>query len=655
MTKPPFPSGSMGQGLSSLLGLPASRRATVTGLLVGMGSGVSASSAMPRAAAPREFADASTDAPLIVDGMIWDFVEGDFSRSPETMTIARSGRVPVTRGAWVLRSDATIGTHRSDADANYTRLSALTDALPRRPEEFGAVGDGVHDDAPAIQRALDAIIKASNAAGGNTRPGALMLTQGKRYRCNTGLVIDRRFHNVVGYATLDFSQWSGVCIRVTGTHTEFGNANGQNGCFEGQIVVVGPGASRGGKSVGILYDTPVQASATAIRTVGITVCRCDIAFRIGARGYNQDFVNCKAFDCDVIFDWDGSAEDNDERTSVFGGTFYNSGLFLRHNRGAGAFYVFGASIDYLAAVVELNGGKAQFFGVHLESNRWADRPFRVAGNGGMFFMHGGWILPIGNQGGMTHLFDVAAGCCAKLTDVIHHNTQSLKTSDDRTPTTWATGAGRFEMHGSEAAFEYGGFAIRQHSDYSILADGGFDEDDVQLNPIWRIADVNPIRSRDGRDPPEAGRSGNNLVFARSTSGQMAGSGCLRVNKAYGGGSPAAMTLIAIPVRYGDKARGGFRVRTAPDRAGRSRRLLVRGGFAILDGNDAYGVPVIRKFVTPGDLSIEPPTDRYVLAAPGNGAPDFVAPSWATHYLIQIDLFHADQASFLIDGRWADRF
>ncbi len=596
-----------------------------------------------------------TTTPVFAQGAIWLFVAGDHSGLADGRDVVASETVPLSKGAWTRLTDQVIPSRRSGANAVATRLSDQTDALPYRPEEFGAIGDGVQDDAPAIQRALNAITAASQAhKDGKTRPGVVMLTQGKRYRCGSRIVMDRRFHTLLGYATLDFSGWPGVCLQVSGSQTEFGNANGQNGAIEGQIVIVGPGSDGDGKSIGILYDTPVGASSTSVRTVGVTVCRCSIAFQIGARGYNQDFINCKAFDCDVIFDWPGEPQDSDERITVFGGTFYNSRLFLRHHRGAGAFYAFSCSVDYTQQIAELSG-KAEFFGVHLESNRWTDRPVRISGNGGMFLMHGGWILVMDNKNGAMHFFDVGAGCAAKLRDVLTHNANVLRTPDERTPTTWATGEGRFEVQGLEPAFEFGGFPARLHDRHSVLADPSFDEPDVQLNPIWRIADVNPIRSRDGNDAPMKGESAHSLTFARATSGQMEGTGCLRVNKGQATGRPAAMVIVAIPVRYGDKAKGGLRVRTAPDRPGTDRRVMLRGGFAILDGTDQHNIPILRKFATPGDLVLTPPTSGYVLAAPGNGASDFAAPTWATHYVIVLDLVHADQASFLIDGRWADRW
>lgn len=642
--------------LSEIMSLATSRRAFMGGALVGMSpAAVSASDVSRRATIALASAPVEQGA-VFADGAIWHFVWGDLSGRADGMNVVPSDHVSSSRGAWMRQADRTTTSLRSDVGATPNWLSSLTDASPRRPEEFGAVGDGVADDAPAIQRALDAIIKASAAhPDGATRPGVLLLTPGKRYRCQSRITIDRRFHTVFGYATLDFSSWSGVYVQVTGTHTEFGNGYGQSGSLEGQIVIVGARGKLDQTSVGILYDSPIGASATSIRTVGVTVTQCDVAFQIGSRGYNQDFINCKAFNCDVIFDWVRNAQDNDERTSVFGGTFFNSRLFLRHQRDSGGFYAFGCSVDYTEKVADILSGKVQMFGVHLESNRWTDCPIRVTGNSGLFSMHGGWLLMMENKGGASHLFEVAANCRAKLYDVITNNANLLRTPDARTPTTWATGDGRFEMQGTEPAFEYGGFPARLHDTTSALADGSFDEPDIQLDPIWRVTDVNPIRSRDGSDTPLRGEPAHSMTFGRVTSGQMMGSGCLRINKSHGSGSPASMTIIAIPVRGGDKAKGGFCIRTAPDRRGGVSRVVVRGGFAILDGTSLHGVPLIRRFASHGESILTPPSNDYQLVMPGNGASDFAAPAWATHYLVQIDLSLADQASFLVDGRWADRW
>ncbi|MBD8621118.1 hypothetical protein IFT67_19595 [Sphingomonas sp. CFBP 13728] len=49
--------------------------------------------------------------------------------------------------------------------------------------------------------------------------------------------------------------------------------------------------------------------------------------------------------------------------------------------------------------------------------------------------------------------------------------------------------------------------------------------------------------------------------------------------------------------------------------------MAQGGFGILDGMEQqYGIPIMRKFVSSGDFVVTPPTDRYVMVVPGNGAP-----------------------------------
>ena len=51
--------------------------------------------------------------------------------------------------------------------ASVASVSAATPATPASVKTFGAVGNGQHDDGPAIQRAIDAL--AANAPDGSGR------------------------------------------------------------------------------------------------------------------------------------------------------------------------------------------------------------------------------------------------------------------------------------------------------------------------------------------------------------------------------------------------------------------------------------------------------------------------------------------------------
>jgi hypothetical protein len=545
-----------------------------------------------------------------------------------------AGNFSYIDGEWLRQEAGGINQLPDDEGAVPLPVSQVLRGTPLQPEQFGAVGDGVADDTIAIRKTLQAIINTG-------RPGTLIFTPGSRYKCTGTITMDRAYHNVFGYALLDFTSWNGVCIHWTGSATEFGSGFGQNGCMEGQIVVKGSGNN----SVGILYESSAVGIATHIRTVGVTVAGCAVSFRFGSRGYNHEFINCKSFNFGVCFDWVGEgAEDNDERISVFGGTYYNGGTFLRHKRPAGCFYAFSPSADYVNKLAEIVDGKAQWFGVHAEASNWVDGTIDVSGSGS-FVMIGGWFLMQQNLGNLTHFVNVGAGASVKFENVITNNTNNINTPDAVTPTTWATGVGRFEMHNCEPAFEFGGFPARQHTFYSLLSDGEF-ERPLGEDLIWLREDTQPITSR---------YTGTNLQLTRATANQFDGVACLRVDKQFGSFSVGAFPLVCVPVRYGDKITAGFRVRTAPDRPGNDQRLAIRGGFAKLDGYDAYRNPVIARFSPPGEIIITPSSTGYTLVTPFNGASQIAAPPWATHYLIDVNTVLADAASWCFDGVYADRW
>ncbi|MCG7349288.1 hypothetical protein [Sphingomonas sp. ACRSK] len=556
-----------------------------------------------------------------------------------------------TIGGWVAQRTDGVIFKRPAPTAVAQTASATLAAYAVTAEQFGAIGDGVADDAPAIQRAINHIVDTATATPGQTRPGVVLLAPGKWYKCGSALVINASCVSMTGYATLDFSSWTGTYITVTGRLTEFGNGYGRHGCFEGAIAIVGSGAGNAA-GIGVMLENTVASGNARTRLVGLSITKCGFGVWYGARAYNTLLFNCQIFDCGTCVHWPGDTPDADERNFLLACDLYNSNLAIKHSRPAGNLFLSACSIDYVNRVWDLTNGKISAGTCHFEASNWNDRPFNTNAGDARAIIDGGWIVQQHNYGNATNLFYVGASAAVKLRDVLTNNTHNLATPNDTTPTTWATGPGRFEMTGTEPAFEFGGFPARQHNSANRLSDGEFERLKVDENGqvtgsedlIWIRADQGGITSR---------YAAENLKLERSTVNQYDGAACLRINKQYGSYSSGQVVVACIPVRYGDKVTAGIRVRTAPDRPGYDQRLVMRGEFVKIDGYTTANRPNIVRSQSPGEITITPPTDKYRLQTFYGPASQIVVPPWATHFLMNVDTVFANQASFLVDGAWID--
>jgi hypothetical protein len=283
------------------------------------------------------------------------------------------------------------------------------------PEQFGAIGDGLADDAPAVQRALDAV--AARPEG-----GIVLLQARTAYRCGSGLVLDASRTSMMGVALLDFSGWEGRYLRVSATSTgargEPENNYGHKGMMSGAIRIKGAGSAT--RSIGVDFDSPNAATSAQLLIENLSIFECGTGLRFGDHAYNNVLLHCEVFGCDLCVDYPG-AHDNGERNALIGCTLYNSGTAVRMSAGNGALHLQSCSLDYTKTLYDVKAGSILATSCHHESDTWQDRPIRCAGDGGFVRLDGGWLINQAKSWPGHSIIDVAKGSAVHLTDMIVHN------------------------------------------------------------------------------------------------------------------------------------------------------------------------------------------------------------------------------------------
>lgn len=503
------------------------------------------------------------------------------------------------------------------------------------PEQFGAVGDGIADDAPAIQRALDAAAR---------RPAGATVTLAPKtaYRCGGGLVLDASRVSLWGQALLDFSGWKGRYLRVVASSTSRpgtpANNYGAKGMISGAIRLKGAGAD--GNSIGIDFDSPTIGTSAQLLVENMAVSGCGTGIRFGDRAYNNLLLRCEVFDCGVCIDYP-EADDNGERNTLVGCALYNSRLAVRLALPSAALHLQGCSLDYTGRLYDVTGGFVLATSCHHESSVWEDRAIRCAGDGALIRLDGGVILNQANRWNARSLIEVGRGSTVHLIGMAAHNL-ALAPVDPTRPAAWATGDGTILADDTQG-YDFGTIPPRLHTTRTRLSDPDF-RSPAWEDMVWRTRDTAmPVVGR-------YGGAGDNLQLSKTV---LAGENGLLAAKAYGSTSDAAFVLIAQPVSLGEAVLAGFRVRRDPRRPGGDGTLFVSPTWVRLDGQDEHRLPVMVRTQAVGTLTLTPPTDRFVPIAPLSSRTGRTAPSWVTHFCMVINLVKAHQASFLFNGLWCD--
>lgn len=501
------------------------------------------------------------------------------------------------------------------------------------PEQFGAMGDGVADDAPALQRALDAVAHGQG--------GTIVLQPRVAYRCGSGLVLDASFVSLVGTALLDFSEWTGRYLRVVASSVAtHGPANnyGHRGMISGAVRLRGAGASTG--SIGVDFDSPAEATSAQMLVENLAVSGCGTGIRFGNRAYNNLLLRCEVFECDTCIAWP-AAEDNGERNTLIGCVLYNSGTAVRISLASASLQLHGCSLDYTGRLYDVKAGSVLVVSCHHESSVWNDAPIRCSGDGAFIRCEGGWIVNQASTWGARHLVDVGRGSTVHLKGMMLHNILLTSPDPTRLPSL-ATGEGEFHVAETQS-FEFSPLPPQLHAGRTRLGDPDFTST-LWVDQVWRIRDVSiPIVDRHGRPSDQ-------LTLAKV---KLDGEAGLAATKTLGSSAAAAFVLIALPVNGGDAVLAGFRVRRDPAHPGSDGTLLVSPTWARIDGQDEHRLPVIVRSELVGTATITPPVDRFLPVAPLASRSGRTAPPWATHFCMVVDLVQAADVTFIFNGLFAD--
>lgn len=292
---------------------------------------------------------------------------------------------------------------------------------PINVKDFGAVGDGVTDDAAAIQSALNSI----------TAKGVVRIPYGV-YKVNSPLTLNVSKVRIVGdNAKLDFTGigTTNTAINITGTGGGVGAPYYQ--AFGGieSLEIAGPGPS--GSSRGLYLNTAAEPGTSHSRYANLVVYGFNKGIEIGNNAYLYNFDNCDIHSCETGLFIPAASSNSGESLRFIGGVLYNNTGWAIKSENINAFIkLIGTSVDYNAGGLWLDQGRVDLLGAHFESNHQphiyvpTNNPAGLAvitASGGLFYRNVNSTNPMINLQGRvqftaigTEIHDYATTNAAKI-------------------------------------------------------------------------------------------------------------------------------------------------------------------------------------------------------------------------------------------------
>lgn len=515
----------------------------------------------------------------------------------------------VERGA---EGTAAAAHNNNAAVTGILSKSSLLNAHRYDVRAFGAVGDGVANDAAAIQSALNAAVAGGVPAEVFLPPGTFLI--------GSGLTVNATYVSLVGKGSkLNASSiLTGAAVTITGTAAPPYNQAVVTPLSG--IEIVGPGRAQV-TSVGVLFNTTSAGAEgpSHVSLHNVVVHDFGNGYQFKDSAHNITLYNCEGWECGNVIDAPAAPVDGGERIVFVGCTFFNSGLAVSAQNSNGELLFVGCSFDYNAQQIYVNDSRVYLYGCHIEATKttYTAVPIMLDGSA-LFRMDGGWMLENDAPGPSTigYVVDVDTNSKAIFDGVFINNMQTASGH-------FATGAGRVLLNNCVSNATSQNPRILSSGE-NRLADGGFEAGvSLLVDDIFIVADSVAITNR---------TNGTNIDLDTSIAEANTGTQSLLVTKA-GAAGTAAKFAIAVPVRSGSHpAWQGF-VRKAGAQTG---TLRITNAWALMRVN-GDGVPTVGRSV---DIATQTITFT-AAAAPWtkytNGEPTIRTPAWATHFLVTFDL------------------
>lgn len=263
--------------------------------------------------------------------------------------------------------------------------------------DYGAVGDGVTNDASAIQAAIDAIV-ASNVPTQLTIPGGT-------YKCNSGLTVNVGFVSIFGMgAKLDFS---GIGAGVTAiTFVGGGSQYNQAARAFSGLEIEGPGI--GSTSTALYFNTASEPGPSHLSIENVVVHDFATGWKLGNNAYLIDNYHVDFYACGTCVSMPSGQTNSGSICNFYGGTWFNSNNGADLNSGPNQTQLFGVALGEIGTGVagggncfKLTKGSLVLHGCHVEDfNRLAKLFYVPAGNPSLVRIqsYGSWYAENGALG-----------------------------------------------------------------------------------------------------------------------------------------------------------------------------------------------------------------------------------------------------------------